>query len=141
LVRQGFFAAAKMEAAMAENRGIAQGMQVLTSDGELLGTVDAPASDGFMLRRMGPSNPTQEAIPDMWILRVDEQVHLNRTGAEALAGWKSRSFETSSGERPGAPDDARVEKEGRRSSSWLIWVLVALVALAVAALLYVQFSN
>lgn len=125
---------------MAENREIAPGMQVLTSDGELLGTVDAPATDGFMLRRMGPSDPTQETIPGMWILRVDEQVHLNRTGAEALAGWKSRRFETSSGERPGAPDDAREEQQGRRRG-WLIWVLAALVALAVAAVLYTQLSN
>lgn len=125
---------------MVENKGIAQGMQVVTSDGELLGTVDAPASDGFMLRRMGSSDPTQETIPDMWILRVDEQVHLNRTGAEALAGWKSRRFETSSGERPGAPDDARVEQEGRRRNV-LTWVLVALVALVVAALLYTQYAN
>ena len=123
---------------MAEHREIAQGMQVLTSDGELLGTVAEPSRNGFMLRRMGPSDPTQETIPDMWVHHVDQQVHLNRTGAEAIAGWKSLSFKTSSGDRPGAIGDDRDEGRG---TNWMIWALVALVALVAAAVLYTQFAN
>ena len=123
---------------MAENRAFAPGMQVLTSDGELLGTVERPASDGFMLRRMGASDPTQETIPDMWVHRVDEHVHLNRTGAEALAGWRSLRFKTSDGTSPGAPADAQADAGRGTSMLWIILLLVAAAAAVAAYLLFAQ---
>ncbi len=112
-----------------ENRDIARGMQVLTSDGELLGTVDRPASEGFMLRRISSAD-CEETIPEMWVHRVDEHVHLNRTGAEAVAGWKSLQFQTSSGERPGAVEEAK--EPAQRSGAgmgWVLWLAIAAVAL------------
>jgi len=123
---------------MAEHRAFAPGMQVLTSDGELLGTVERPASDGFMLRRMGASDPTQETIPDMWVHRVDEKVHLNRTGAEALAGWRSLRFKTSDGVRPGAPTDAQADTRRGTFMLWAILMVVAAVAAIAAYLLLAQ---
>ena len=110
-----------------EHREIAPGMQVLTSDGELLGTVDRPSDQGFMLRRMG-AGEREETVPEMWVHRVDEHVHLNRTGAETVAGWKSLQFQTSSGDRPGAVDDTREAKPSRSDTSWLLWVAIAAVA-------------
>lgn len=111
-----------------EHRDIARGMQVLTSDGELLGTVDRPSGQGFMLRRMG-SGDREETIPEMWVHRVDEHVHLNRTGAEAVAGWKSLQFQTSSGERPGAVHDAASERRDSGGTNWLLWLAIAAVAI------------
>ena len=112
-----------------EHRDIPRGMQVLTSDGEVLGTVDRPSGQGFMLRRMG-SNDREETIPEMWIHRVDEHVHLNRTGAEAIAGWKSLQFETSSGERPGAIEETDKETSTTTGgNNWLLWLAIAAVAI------------
>lgn len=119
---------------MTDDRTLARGMQVLTSDGELLGTVEGPASSGFMLRRMGPNDAAPETVPKMWVHRIDESVHLNRTGAEALAGWKSMQFETSSGERPGAPEPARADAD-QGGRSWLIWLVLAIVVLGALLLL------
>ncbi len=82
---------------MPERTDIASGMQVLTADGELLGTVREPSSGGFLLNRLGPGRDGEETIPELWVERVDQHVHLNRTGAEAVAGWKSLQFKTSSG--------------------------------------------
>jgi len=117
---------------MAERSMIAPGMQVVTSDGELLGTVGDRRDDGFLLRRM--SGGGEERIPDMWIHDVDTQVRLNRTGAEALAGWKSMQFQTSSGTRPGAPDEEK-RKEAAGSRSWIVWLVIAAVLLLAAILL------
>jgi hypothetical protein len=119
------------EAAMA-NPGINSGMQVLTSDGEVLGTVERASTDGFLLRRM--TGQDSEKIPELWIHRVDDHVHLNRTGAEALAGWKSLQFQTSAGEKPGAPvEETSAARGGNRS--WLLWIALALVILIAAFLL------
>ena len=111
-----------------EHREIARGMQVLTSDGELLGTVDRPSNEGFMLRRMG-SGDREETIPEMWVHRVDDHVHLNRTGAETVAGWKSLQFQTSSGEHPGAVGETREEERSGGGMGWLLWLAIAAVAL------------
>ena len=111
-----------------ENRGFARGMQVLTSDGELLGTVDRPSDQGFMLRRISASD-REETIPEMWVHRVDEHVHLNRTGAEAVAGWKSLQFETSSGDRPGAIADRDADRKSGTGAGWLLWLAIAAVAI------------
>jgi hypothetical protein len=111
-----------------EHRDIARGMQVLTSDGEVLGTVDRPSNEGFMLRRMG-SQDREETIPDMWIHRIDDHVHLNRTGAEALAGWKSLQFQTSSGERTGAVAEDRREEQRSGGMGWILWLAIAAIAI------------
>jgi len=117
-----------------EHRDFARGMQVLTSDGELLGTVDRPSNQGFMLRRIGASD-REETIPEMWVHRVDEHVHLNRTGAEAVAGWKSLQFQTSSGERPGAIGDGDEDRKSATGAGWLLWLAIAAVAILAVLIL------
>lgn len=118
---------------MPERTAISKGMQVVTADGELLGTVDGESKGGFMLKRLaGRTDGNDTTIPELWIDHVDEHVHLNRTGAEAVAGWKSLQFQTSSGDRPGVPDAMRDERHAERSgASWLLWLVLALVAVAV----------
>lgn len=117
---------------MPERTAISKGMQVVTADGELLGTVDGESRGGFMLRRLaGKADGRETTIPELWIDRVDDHVHLNRTGAEAVAGWKSLEFETSSGDRPGVPAGMREERSAPRSgTSPLVWLLVAIIAVA-----------
>jgi hypothetical protein len=114
---------------MAE-RDVAPGMQVLTTDGEVLGTVDRPADDGFLLRRMNAADGAAETVPSLWIHRIDEHVHLNRSGAEVITGWKSLKFTTSSGAKPvggaGAPERAAPNR------TWL-WIVLALLVLAIVA--------
>jgi len=106
-------------------------MQVVTADGELLGTIDGESQGGFMLKRLATTADGGDTIPDLWIDRVDDHVHLNRTGAEAVAGWKSLRFKTSSGERPGVPEAMRADRAAERPGSpWLLWLVLALVAIA-----------
>jgi hypothetical protein len=114
---------------MADRTRIMPGMQVITSDGELLGTVDRPEDGGFMLRRMSDVAAGPQTVPDLWIHNVDHSVHLNRTGAEAIAGWKSMQFQATSQRTESRP--ARTAAPANRSL--LIWAgLLLLVVLAIA---------
>jgi hypothetical protein len=110
-------------------------MQVLTSDGEYIGNVDNPGEEGFMLRRLTGSDA--ERVPTLWVHRVDEHVHLNRTGAEAIAGWKSLKFTSSSGTAPAhAAGASKSPAASGFNSKWLLWALLALVAVAILAMLF-----
>jgi hypothetical protein len=125
---------------MPERTDISSGMQVLTADGELLGTVRGPSSGGFLLSRLGPGRDGEETIPELWVERVDEHVHLNRTGAEAVAGWKSLQFKTSAGDRPGVPEAMRDDRQAARTgNAWWLWLVLAIVAIAAVALFVSQY--
>jgi hypothetical protein len=111
-------------------------MQVLTSDGEYIGNVDDPGEDGFMLRRLTGSDA--ERVPTLWVHRVDQHVHLNRTGAEAIAGWKSLKFTTSSGAAPAhaAGEGANRPAANGFNSKWVLWAVLAVVAIIILMMLF-----
>jgi hypothetical protein len=68
---------------------------------------------------------------------VDEHVHLNRTGAEAIAGWKSLKFTTSSGAAPAHADERAKSPAGPGfNTKWLLWILLAVAALAILAMMF-----
>lgn len=120
---------------MVEHSRIAPGMQVLTSDGEYIGNVDNPGEEGFMLRRL--TGTDAERVPALWVHRVDEHVHLNRTGAEAIAGWKSLKFTTSSGDAPAhAADGEKRPAVAGTNAKWLLWAVLAVVAILVLMMLF-----
>lgn len=113
-------------------RGTAQGKQVLTSDGEFLGTIEDVATDGFVIRRPGGDSPTAP-LPELWIADIDDRVHLNRTGAEAAAGWQAMQFKKS--DKP-MPETGREKPQRTNSVTWLIFLaLVAIMLLIILALL------
>lgn len=112
-------------------RGSTQGMQVLTSDGEFLGTVEDVVPDGFMIRRSGGDNPIVP-VPEPWIADIDERVHLNRTGAEASAGWQAMQFKK--GDKP-APEPGRDKAHSSSATNLAIFLaLLAIVGLVILAL-------
>lgn len=118
-----------------EQSRVAPGMQVLTSDGEYIGNVDNLSQDGFSLRRLTGSE--HERVPTLWVHRVDEHVHLNRTGAEAVAGWKSLKFTTSPDTAPthSSTGDKSAATSGS-NTKWLIWIALAVVAILILMMLF-----
>ena len=120
-----------------EHSRIGTGMQVLTSDGEYIGNVENPGDDGFTLRRLTGGDGEHERVPTLWVHRVDEHVHLNRTGAEAIAGWKSLKFTTSSGTAPAQTTSGdKSVASGGFNAKWLLWVLLAVVAIVILMMLF-----
>lgn len=107
----------------------ARGMQVLTSDGEFLGTVDKAAPDGLIITRTGAGAGSHAAIPDLWIAEIDDHVRLNRTGGEAAAGWKAMQFQAN---RDPGPEKENAPAHNR---TWIWLAVLILIALAIIALL------
>jgi hypothetical protein len=119
---------------MVERSRIMPGMQVLTSDGEFIGTVDNPGEEDFGLRRLTGSDT--ERVPSLWVHRVDEHVHLNRTGAEAMAGFKSLKFTTSSGTAPAHAADGKATAAAGMNMKWILWAVLAVIAILVLMMLF-----
>jgi hypothetical protein len=120
-----------------EQSRVAPGMQVLTSDGEYIGNVGSSSEDGFTLRRLTGTEGEHEQVPALWIHKVDQHVHLNRTGAEAIAGWKSLSFKTSSGSVPTGLTNAEKHSSANAVNlKWMLWIGLAVVAILIFLVLF-----
>lgn len=103
----------------------ARGMQVITSDGELIGTVADARPDGLTVVRLGAAEGEQQTVPGGWIEKIDRQVHLNRSGAEAVAGWRASTFTQDRHAHKDTPAQPGM------ASRWIWLLLVLLVVLAV----------
>ena len=107
-------------------------MQVLTSDREFFGTVEG--FDGDDLRvRLAQAGGGSERIPQSWIDRVDEHVHLNRAGAEIDVGLKTARFQASNAPKP-APEQ-RAAAPAPSNKIW-IWLIVAVVLILLLVMLF-----
>lgn len=111
-------------------RGTVQGMQVLTADGEFLGTVRDVTPDGFVIRRAAGDGPTA-TIPRLWVTDIDERIYLNRTGAEAAADWQAMQFRKNGKPMP----EPRRNRPRGFNASWMIFLaLIAIMTLIILAL-------
>ncbi len=71
---------------VSEHHVIRDGMQVIGSDGGMIGEVDGTEATRIKLKR-GPGGGPHHFIPLTWVARVDEHVHLDRSAALAREGW------------------------------------------------------
>lgn len=98
---------------------IKHGMQVIGSDGAVVGTVDGMEGDAIKLQRGDSADGNHHFVPISQVERVDEHVHLNVTGTAARAGWV-----------PAAGATARTAATAERAGmNWLPWVIGAVVLL------------
>ncbi|MDP8995067.1 MAG: DUF2171 domain-containing protein [Pseudomonadota bacterium] len=105
---------------MADVHLIRQGMEVLSADGELVGRVVGTA-DGITVHPTGTAAPGAHPLPDHWVVRVDEHVHLRHSAAVVRGEWSGYA----------APEPHPTEGGAR-----LPWI-IGLVLLAIAVLLLV----
>lgn len=65
-------------------------MEVISSDLKAVGKVDhLDGTDRIKLtKQSSPTGEHHHFIPVTWIDRVDQHVHLNRTGADVTAHWE-----------------------------------------------------
>ena len=117
---------------MADLRGVRPGMQVLGSDGGMIGVVDVMEGDRIAVRSTAEPGGEHHHIPRSWVARVDDHVHLDRTAAVARDAWKSHSEDMPSHHASGHAHD---HHQGARKVRWLPWlVLAALVLLGLYVL-------
>ncbi len=67
---------------MIDRSSISEHMEVLTSDGVLVGKVEGVGSEAIKLTQLGTSTGGHQFIPLTWVGRVDRHVHLSKSRAE-----------------------------------------------------------
>jgi hypothetical protein len=76
---------------MTDTSKITEHMDVISSDRKTVGKVDhMDGADKIKLTKASsPGGQHHHYIPVGWIDHIDQHVHLNKTGAEVTAKWKS----------------------------------------------------
>jgi outer membrane protein OmpA-like peptidoglycan-associated protein len=107
---------------MVDTSGIRNGLAVIASDGEPVGAVDKVEGDRIKLTRKDSTDNEHHYIPLAWVARVEERVHLNRTGADVRASFGPQ--------HAAAARAAGAHHDGERKTNWLAWIALALGLLA-----------
>ena len=68
---------------------IRENLEVLGSDGVHVGVVDHLESNGEVRLAKDDAGGEHHYIPLGWVVHVEMKVHLNQSGAEARARWKT----------------------------------------------------
>lgn len=129
---------------MAHAHDIREGMQVIGSDGGMVGRVVGLHGDHIHLEPTAPVHAGDHIVPRSWIARVDDHVHLDREAALVREMWgqsdgpvpaasttRARvSPATETTTAPGAhPDDYH-----GMGKSWIVWVIGGLLLLMIIVL-------
>lgn len=131
---------------MTDPSQIREGMPVMSSDGERLGTVDKiEGGDRVKLNRRDAPDGEHHFVPLSAVSRVDEHVHLAQpaSAVRSMAGWTAAAAgagaatagmasATTSTETTGhGASHIRIQKDQDKGGmSWLPWLLGALALLA-----------
>ena len=74
---------------MADTSKIKEHMQVVGSEGKVVGLVDGVEGLSIKLTKSGPeAGGSHHYIPVDWVKSVDQQVHLSKPGADVLMEWQ-----------------------------------------------------
>jgi hypothetical protein len=68
---------------------IREHMPVVCSNSEQFGTVDRVEGDQIKLTK--DQSGQHHFIPTSWVTRVDDKVHIDRPGEQAMREWKTAS--------------------------------------------------
>jgi hypothetical protein len=75
---------------MADSAQIKVHMDVISSDRKTVGKVDKIEGDGTikLTKQSSPDGQHHHFIPLSWVDRVDQHVHLNKSGADVTSHWQ-----------------------------------------------------
>jgi hypothetical protein len=114
---------------------ITEDMEVLGSDGGLIGRVDGVSGDRIKLKRAAAGGP-HHFIPAAWVSQIDLHVHLDRSAALARDGWTVEAPGGSSSPARSGGSGGAEDAYSLRKSNWVIWIAVAaLLAVTLYALI------
>ena len=74
---------------MEMTRQIRQHMPVVCSNNKQFGTVDQVEGNFIKLTKSGSTDGQHHWIPTEWVVKVDEHVHVDRPGEQAMREWLS----------------------------------------------------
>ena len=119
---------------MAVHDSIRPGMQVLGSDGGMIGRATGVHGDHVHLEPTAGAAGAGHTVPLDWIARVDEHVHLNVTAQLARKRWSSGDHGHAAGASPlGARREDAYTGVGKSRIVWIIGaVMLAIVIILLA---------
>ena len=106
---------------MADLTAIRPGMQVISSDGEVVGHVRTSENGRLTVSPLGGAGAGGHPVDEDWVARVDDHVHLRHSAGVVRGRW--------SGNAEARPN----QQMGKARLPWLI----GLVLLAIAVLLLI----
>jgi hypothetical protein len=71
------------------NDNIREHMDVIGSDGVIVGKVDHVQGSDIKLTKSSDASAQHHLIPLSWVARVDQHVHLSKSAQDAKAQWKA----------------------------------------------------
>lgn len=64
---------------------IRERMEVVSSDGYMVGILDHIRMEGHL--QLTKEDGVHHLIPDLWVAKVDDKIHLLKTRDQVHAGW------------------------------------------------------
>ena len=121
---------------MANVHNVRSGMQVIGSDGGMIGTVSGIEGDQIAVASAGEHAGHHHHVPSNWVARVDEHVHLDRPAAVAWDSWKAHHQDGGVTGRSAPGTQVRGEAatdRPARGSKW-VWIIGAIMLLIIIVL-------
>ena len=123
---------------MAQKKDIREGMEVLGSDGGMIGRVKGLHGDHIHVEPTAPVHSGDHTVPLNWVARADDHVHLDREAALVRDTWGSGEGHEIPPARPAATTRAAATEHGAahrsKSKSWIVWARGALLLLLIVIL-------
>jgi len=121
---------------VAQNHNIRQGMEVIGSDGGMVGRVKGLHGDHIHVEPTAPVHSGDHTVPLSWVARADDHVHLDREAALVRETWGSGHAIPH--ERPAAATHTAAsgaagtpEAPHRPGKSWIVWAIGGLLLLMI----------
>lgn len=125
---------------MAHNDNIREGMEVIGSDGGMVGRVKALHGDHIHIEPTAPVHAGDHTVPRNWVARADDHVHLDREAALVRDTWGSGEGHVIPPARPaatpaaaGAPGTPEAS-HSRSGKSWIVWLIGGILLLLIIVL-------
>lgn len=110
---------------MVDRSGIRSGMQVLGADGGMVGRVTGLHGDHIHVQPDAPEPEGDRLVPNRWVARVDDHVHLDRDAALVRDTWSTHEGAAATGP---IVHEAAHTGVGR---SWIVWLIGAILLLVI----------
>ena len=119
---------------MADTHNIREGMQVLGSDGGMVGRVLGLHGDHIHIEPTAPVHGGDHTIPRDWVARVDEHVHLSRDASLVRERWGSGEGHAMPAAAARGSTDAHGDAHRGVGKSWIVWLIGAILLLLIVVL-------
>jgi hypothetical protein len=117
---------------VAQKHNTREGMEVIGSDGGMVGRVKGLHGDHIHVEPTAPVHSGDHTVPLAWVARADDHVHLDREAALVRDTWGSREGHVIPERRRAAATGAIGTPEASHRASgksWIVWAIGALLLL------------